>query len=190
MSKGKLQVDEISALTGYTITVPSSNSIITTTGGSMVAPGSVLQVKMARSGPAVQLINSATPVAITGLSVAITPYYATSLMVFSVQIQSNYRYVSSFSIFKDGAATVSTSGQTNSNEANMHVTTFLGNNRENECWSMPMQFSEVAGSTAARTYQVYATSAWGGTITQLAVNDRNGPDMAGFCHMMVMEVAQ
>lgn len=190
MSRGLLQVDTLEAATGQTISVPAGNSIFATSTGSIVAPGTPLQIQYARSGPTRQIIASTTPVAVTGLSVTMTPEFANSLILINVQIQSNYTYVASFSVFKDGVTMVSTSGTTNSNEPNMNITTYLGFDRTNEFWSMPVQFSEVAGSTSSRTYQVYATSAWQGTAKSLAINDRDSSDMAAFSYMSVMEIAQ
>lgn len=190
MTIGRLQVDTLEALSGSTITVPVNNAIVASSNGSLVAPGTLLQSQFARSGPTRQTISSATPVAVTGLSITIAPLYANSLILVSAQIQSNYTYVCSFAVFKDGVSMVSTSGQTNSNEANMNFTTYLGTNRTNEFWSMPLRFSETAGSTDARTYQIYATSAWQGTPTTLYINNRDSSDMAAFSYMTVMEIAQ
>lgn len=164
--------------------------ITVASGASMYAPGSIVQMQFARSGPTKQTINSATPTAVTGLSVSITPKSASSIIYIQCQISTNAPHVSSFGVFKDGAKTVSTTGFTNSNEDGMQFTTYVGSDTTGYLWCFPLMHYEVAGSTAARTYQVYATAAWVGTSRALTINDRDTTDMAGFSYMTVMEVAQ
>jgi hypothetical protein len=178
-----LQVSEIAASGGSGIvTVPANNLLY--------ASGSILQVQTASSGPARQTISSTVAVAITGLSVEFTPLFATSRIVVHAQISTSATYVSSFAVFKNAVNTTSTVGFTNSDEANMNFTVYNGADSSEFLYSFPLIWSEIAGSTAVRTYQIYGSSAWAGSTRALHINNRNSNDMASFSHMIVTEVAQ
>jgi hypothetical protein len=148
----------------------------------------VVQIKTAMSGPARQVISSITPVALTGLSISFTPKYTSSIIIIEAQIITNLAYVSSFGVFRDGVATVNTTGQTNTNEPNMQSTTFTGSTTTDWLWSLPLLYSEISGSTNTRTYQIFGTSGWSNTAYSLIINNRNANDMASFSHMTVMEL--
>lgn len=188
----KLRVNEITHKTGTgNVVVPTGNKIVGTDVGSVYAPGSVIQVAYASSGPARQTISSGTPVAITGLSVEFTPKFANSLIVINAQISSNLVHVSSFGVFQDGVSVVSTSGQSNSNEPNMNVTTYIGSSSAGEMWCIPIIWGGSAGSTTPRTYDIRGTARWAdGTIYALQINNRDSNDMASFSAMTVTEIAQ
>lgn len=176
------------------LTISGSGSL-TTSGSSLVSyPGAVLQVQAARSGPARQTINSTSPTLITGLSIAFTPKKVGSLLIFNCQISSSLTHVTSFAIFKDGAATVSTSGQTNTNEANMQVTSYHAvyptDTNNDVIWQTAMMHYETVDNLTTRTYGVYGTAAWGGTTYNLHINNRNSNDMASFSYFTIMEIAQ
>jgi hypothetical protein len=103
-------------------------------------------------------------------------------------ISGSQTHVSSYGIFKDGVATVSTSGQNNTNEPNMHTTQYIGTATTDYIYQVPIMHSEIAGSTNARTYGVYGTSGWAGTLYTLYINNRGSNDMASFSHMTIFEV--
>ena len=166
-----------------------SNIITVPTGHTLYAPGHIVQVQTAVIGPARISISSTSPTAVTGLSVSITPKNANSRMVVYAAVHGSSTYVNSYAIFKDGIATVSTSGQTNNNEANMQITTYKNSSSNDLLWVEPLMHTELSGSTAARTYQVYVTSGWSGTTYTTHINNRNSNDMAGFSYMWVMEIA-
>lgn len=174
------------------------NGDLTVTGdatvtGKLDAPGTVVQVQYAVSGPARQTIASLTPVAITGLSINFTPKYSDSLIIIEANIASSATYVTSFGIFKDGNKTVSTSGFVNYNEADMQITLYGGTpatDSGNNMKQTTIKHFETSGNTNARVYAVYATSGWGGAIYNLYINNRAGNDMASFSTMTVTEVAQ
>jgi hypothetical protein len=186
-----LRVSTLTARTGTgNVAVPTGNKIVGVDIGSVYAPGSVIQVAYASSGPARQIINTTTPTLVTGLSIVFTPRYANSLIVVQAQIMSNLAHVSSFAVYQNGAATVSTAGQTNQNEPNMNVTTYIGGAGLDELWCIPVIWGGSAGNTSSRTYAIYGTAGWAGTTYALNINNRNSNDMAGFSTMIVMEVAQ
>ena len=154
--------------------------------------GTVIQMASASSGPAKQTFTSTTPVVITGLSVDFTPRRSDSKIIITSSLCSNITYVCSFGIFQDGSATVSTSGQTNSNEANMNITTFTGASTTNTSllYTVSMSVTLDSGSTIQRTYDVRGTSGWGGAAYALSINNRSANDMAAFSTMIIYEVTQ
>lgn len=178
-----LRVSQITTPTGSgLITVPSDNLLY--------APGTVLQVASTSSGPTRQTISSTVAVAIDGLSILFTPRFDTSRIVVQAQISTTATYVASFAVFRNGVNTTSTAGFTNSEEANMNFTTYTGPNSADVLYCFPMLWSELAVTTAARTYQIYGSSAWAGTATTMYINNRASNDMASFSHMIVTEIAQ
>lgn len=177
----------VGQLKGLTV----NNNIITVPSGhNLVQPGMLLQLLTSRSGPARQVISSTSPVAVDGLSITMTPKFSNSLIFIQAQVSTNAPYVWSLGIFKDGVATVNTSGQTNSNEPNMQVTGYWGTDSTDSMYTVPVIHYEIANSTTQRTYQVYATSAWSGSTRSMQINNRNSNDMASFSHIVVMEIAQ
>lgn len=153
------------------------------------APGTIVQVQTVRSGPARQTISSTSPVAISGLSIAFTPKFATSKIIIVSNVVHSKGYVMSFGYYKGGSKVVSTSGYTNSNEPNMNVTYYDGNGNGSLVNSTIMH-EEDALNTTARTYTLRATSGWSGTTYTMYINSRSTNDMASFSYMTVYEVAQ
>lgn len=149
--------------------------------------GNVLQVKRAYAGPARQTIASINPVLISGLSIDITPISALSTMIITANITASNGFVISFGIFKNGAATVSTTGQTNSNEPNMQATSYIRNDNAYYTSTMVMHY-EASVDTTTRTYAVYGTSGWANVTYTFYVNDRSTSNMACFSTIDVMEV--
>jgi hypothetical protein len=175
---------------GNLIAVASGNRLVGADTGSVCAPGTTVQVANSISGPTRYTFNSATPQVVTGLSIAFTPRFSTSLILVRASISGSNSYVNSYGVFKDGVATVSTAGQTNLNEPNMQVTQHLGTTTTDWIYQVPVMYYETAGSTAVRTYAIYVTSAWAGTPVLTYVNNRASNDMASFSYMSVMEIAQ
>jgi hypothetical protein len=156
--------------------------------GGFKVPGTIVQVKTAQTTSVRQTISSASPVEITGLSISFTPFFNDSRIIIMANISGSQTYVNSYGIFRNGAVTVSTSGQTNSNEPNMHVTQFTGSTTSEYIYQVPVVHSEISGSTTARTYAIYGTSAWSGTVYPLYINNRGSNEMASFSHMTIFEV--
>lgn len=148
----------------------------------------ILQIKTSSSGPSRQVINSTSPIPITGLSVSLKPYKSDSLIIIRSQIITNAVHVSSFGVYKDGQPTVDTSGYTNTNQPNMQITTYIGSSTNNELWNKHLIWSEESGSVESRVYQIYATAGWSGSTYSLQINNRNSNDMASFSHIVVMEI--
>jgi len=153
------------------------------------SPGTIVQVQTVRSGPARQTISSTSPVAISGLSITFTPKFATSKIIIVSHVSHSVGFVMSFGYYKGSSKVVSTSGYTNSNEANMNTTWYMGNNN-GLIVNTPVIHEEDAISTSARTYTLRATSGWAGTTYTMYINNRSSNDMASFSYMTVYEVAQ
>lgn len=149
--------------------------------------GNILQVKRAYAGPTIQTVATLTPVLMAGLSIDITPISALSTMIITANVVASNGFVISFGIYKDGVATVSTAGQTNSNEPNMQVTSYIRNDNNYFTSTMVMHY-ESSLNTNSRNYAVYGTSGWGGVVYTFYVNNRNPADMACFSTIDVMEV--
>ena len=171
-------------------TSTGTGSIVIPAGNTLYAPGHVVQVQVATSGPALQTINNTLPVAVTGLSIDFTPISATSRILIQIQLATAATFVTSYGIYRDGSPTVDTTGFTNLSNPNMQLTTYIGSNVDSEMWSVPIMWSEIAGSTDMRTYALYASSSYSATISNLRINNRGSNDMASFSHMTIMEIAQ
>ena len=171
-------------------TSTGTGSIVIPAGNTLYAPGHVVQVQVATSGPALQTINNTLPVAVTGLSIDFTPISATSRILIQIQLATAATFVTSYGIYRDGSPTVDTTGFTNLSNPNMQLTTYIGSNVDSEMWSVPIMWSEIAGSTTMRTYALYASSSYSTTISNLRINNRGSNDMASFSHMTIMEIAQ
>ena len=168
----------------------ASNRFGTIYGSQSAIAGTVVQIQNATSGPARQTITSSSAVAITGLSVSFTPKYANSIILIEADICGSHTYVNSYGIFRDAAPTVSTTGQTNSNEANMQATQYIGSTSSDLIYSVALRHYETSANTSARTYAVYCTSGWSGVAYSTYINNRASNDMAGFSYMTVTEIAQ
>lgn len=170
------------------ITLNGTNGITFGNGSTLGASEkNILQVRQAITTPAIQTISSLTPVTITGLSISFTPLLSTSRLIITTNVTYTTTLVVSLGIFKDGAATVSTTGQTNTNEANMNFTNYIRNNSGFITQAFFIH-SEISGSTTARTYDVRLTAGWSGTLYTTYVNNRGSNDMAGISTMEIMEV--
>jgi hypothetical protein len=176
-----LSLKEITGIDGKTSVEP---------GSFLIAPGNILQVQTAFSGPARQTISSTIPVLIDGLNISISPYKADSIILIQTLITGSLTHVNSIGILKNLANTVSTIGQTNSNEPNMQVTTYFGDAVNTSMRNSFLTWSEVAGSTLQRTYSCYTTSGWSGTTYTTHINNRNENNTAAFSYMIAMEIGQ
>jgi hypothetical protein len=176
------------------LSINGSGSLSTTGTSFVTYPGAVLQVQAARSGPTKYVITSATPTLITDLSIMFTPKKVGSLLIFNALITSTLTHVTSFGIFKDGTATVSTTGFTNTNQPDMQATSYLAetstDTREDTLHQTSLMHYETVTSLAAATYGVYGTAGWDGTARSLHINNRSDSAMASFSYFTIMEVAQ
>ena len=136
-----------------------------------------------------QTIRSATPQPITGLSVTLTPKEVGSVIEVVAYVSTNANYVSSFGVFRDGLPTVSTNGNPNENNMQFTVFPYTGSISPNHMYMLPLYHYEVVNDRTPRTYQVYGTSAWRGTLYRLIINDRYDSDMRSFSYMTVREIS-
>ena len=168
----------------------ATNRFGTIYGSQSAIAGTVVQIQNAVSGPARQTITSTSAVAVTGLSVTFTPKYSNSIILIEADICGSHTYVNSYGIYRDAAATVSSTGQTNNNEPNMQATQYIGTSSNDLIYSVALRHYETSANTSARTYAVYCTSGWSGAAYSTYINNRASNDMAGFSYMTVTEIAQ
>jgi hypothetical protein len=176
---------------GNTVTIDniiSNLSFKQTTAGKFYVPGTIIQVKTAQTTAARQTISSTNPVLITGLVLPFTPFFEDSRIIIMANISGSHTHVNSYGVYKDSQPTVSTSGHTNNNQPNMHVTQYIGTTTADYMYQVPVVHSEISGSTNTRTYAIYATSGWSNGSYTLYINNRASNDMASFSHMTIFEV--
>ena len=183
----ELSVGQLKGLTvnNNTITVPSGHKIY--------EPGSVVQVLYATSGYTNQTITSTTPVALSGMSITITPKFATSRIVIQAAVNASWTYVSSIHVFRNG----STLGTSHANNSQTGGSTSIWTRYDNvldqstgSVITYPLLFSDVPGTTSALTYDLRANSGWAGGSNTFYFNNRGSNDMLSSSHMTVMEIAQ
>ena len=162
---------------GSTLTV--DNIVGATTAGTVKMPaGSILQIQRAQIGGDVYTTSS-SPVA-TGLERAITPKFATSLLM--VQLLGGNSYVAGGQqidayLYKDGS-------NVNSVGTGRWVSIKSTSNHQHGGYSA-VHF-ETAGNTSSRTYQVYFDINSGTAYFQ----DTPGGNNEYLVHLVVMEIAQ
>jgi hypothetical protein len=174
--------------------LPANNFRISLASGSSLSiPGSIVQVGVANTGFVNQTITSATPQQITGLSISITPRSSANLIIVDSVISASWSHVASAHVFKDGVNVTPAHGGNNqsggTNAIWTHYASAFGTSAD-KVMPFPLQWYEVSGSTATRTYSIRANSGWAGGADSLFINNRNSLDMLGSSWMRVMEVAQ
>lgn len=174
------------AVNNNTITVPS--------GHRLYAPGSVVQVQYATSGFVNQTINSASPQPLSGLSVVITPRFASSALLIEGVVSASWSYVSSIHIFKNGTDLIPNHGGNNqSGGATALWTHYLSSQeaaRANQLFPFSVLYRDFPGTTGALTYDFRANSGWSGGSEAFFLNNRTGTDMLSSSYIKVTEVAQ
>tara|TARA_R100001460_G_scaffold100269_1_gene143810 strand:+ start:649 stop:1134 length:486 start_codon:yes stop_codon:yes gene_type:complete len=149
-----------------------------TSGNGVAIPGHVVQVQRSSIGGNITTTSS-SPVA-SGLECAITPKSATSLI--QVQLLGGRSYVQSsqqldVSLFKDGSNTNSVGG---GRWESVYSTTNHHHGGYSAC------YFETAGSTNARTYQVYFDIGSGTGYFNNSPSNNN----EYLVHLVVQEIAQ
>jgi len=163
------------------------NNIQNASGGTNTSLGKVLKVVYATTGFNRQTINSSTPVAVSGLSVSITPTSATNKILIMGNLRGTYTYVASLTLYRNGSPTISNHGG-NSSSGIADVTLYNGNNNAGLMRSSSFLFQDAPGSTSTQTYQIYACSVWPGAQPNFFINDRNSTDMLSQSHICAMEI--
>ena len=173
-----------------------TNLITLQSGHKLYAPGGVVQVQTATTGFVRQTISSSTPVAITNLSVTITPVYATSNILIMGMISGSWTYVTGLHIYRNGSDVTSNHGgndQTGGSNAfiTRYHTTYGNDSTDDNCMQNSILFQDSPNSTSALTYQFYINSGWSGGTSTFRVNDRNNSvNMLSTSYITAMEIAQ
>ena len=152
------------------------------------APGAIVQVAYADTGPNKYTISAQDITAITGLSISFTPKFSNSRIVLQANIHSDQFYVSTFGFLKNGGYLAS---NTNTNSAGSISTNYHWDSGNNGgMWTCSYAYSDFPNTTSAITYAAAACSSWGGTVVSLQINDRGSSDMRSISSMIIMEIAQ
>jgi hypothetical protein len=169
-----------------TITVPSGHKIY--------EPGSVVQVVYASSGFVNQTINSASPVALTGLSAIITPKFANSMILIEGVVSASWSYVSSIHIFKNGTDLIPNHGGNNQSGGATalwtHYQSSQESDRPNQVFPFPVLYRDFPNTTSSITYDFRANSGWSGGAVAFYLNNRSSADMLSSSYIKLTEVAQ
>lgn len=171
------------------VRIASGSKIVGTEQGQIYAPGSVIQMQQVQTAATVYSFSAADITPITGLSITITPKFATSALVLQSMINTSATYVSSYGFLRNSRYLVNSTATNNSNSAGAMATLYHGTNILTDMWNVYLQYIDIAGSTDPITYQVAGCSSWAGTNFTLYVNDRNTSDMRSISSMIIMEIA-
>lgn len=157
---------------------------------------SILQVVSATSGFVNQTINSTTPVALSGLSVTITPFFTTSKILILGCVQASWTYVASMHIYKTIPTPydiIGNHGGNNQTGGSSALWTYfdqgIGLGTDSSI-PFPVYYLDTVVTTKPTTYAFYANSGWSGATNNFYLNNRSGGDMLGSSYICVMEIAQ
>lgn len=189
-----LRVNTITARTGSgNVALPAGNRLVSTESGALVAPGMVLQAVYATSGFVNQTFNSATPVALTGMTATITPRFANSQILVQAMVTASWTYVASIHVFRNGVNVIPDHGGNNQTGGANALWTFYDQGigiGGGSVLTFPVLYAETPGVTSALTYSLRANSGWSGGTNVFSLNNRNDQDMLGSSTMVVMEIAR
>jgi hypothetical protein len=170
-----------------------TNAIQTVDGKPLLnSTGSVIQVVSANTGFVRQTITSTTPQAITGLSATINPTSSSNKILIQAMLVCSYTYVCGIHIYRNGSDLIPNHGETlqtgGATAYWIHYQSSQETARDNQIFSMPIDYLDSPGTTSALTYQIYANSGWNGGSSSLYINDRAGQDMLSCSNIVLMEI--
>ena len=173
-----LKVNTIQPESGSTINIPSGNKL-TGAAGSIVAPGSVIQV-VSTTVQAQTTTTSQNTFDATSTAATITPTSATSKVL--VLVSSGLFWLNGSG---GGSATIYRNGSNIHPQTGKYfVRTYpTGSTSIALQTTGPMSYLDSPASTSALTYTVYIQATWGGTVQWGSTNN----DCAT---MTLMEIAQ
>ena len=162
--------------------------------GTRWLAGEVVQAKYANNNWAYQTISSATPVALTGLSLSITPKFANSIILIQGMVTASWTYVSSLHIYRDGTELIANHGSNSQSGGATALWTHYQSSQEasrpNQVFPFPVLYADSPNSTSSITYDFRANSGWSGGTEILYLNTRESNDMRGTSTISVMEIRQ
>lgn len=163
-----------------------------TSSGGILSP--VIQTVYATSGYTGQTIVSTTPVALTGMSVTITPKFTTSKIIITGVVAASWTYVSSLHVYRSGTTLGTSHGSNNQSGGSTSIWTHYQSSQEssraNQVFPFPVLVVDSPNSTAALTYDFRANSGWSGGTETFYFNNRDAQDMLSSSWIMVQEVKQ
>jgi hypothetical protein len=189
------------------VTVPiiysPNKRIDVVSGTTLYSPGTVLQTVNVRSDarPTYSLLATGDGSSITQLGLTVVPKFSTSLLLMMWTINYEVSYNMVFSVFKDGAL-ITTSGYEsyNSYAGNQRWSGFAAGmyNEAGNTDSTPshvfIQYADLAGSTASRTYTPLARTSDATALSFLLNRSAGAVGQDNYENMIstgiLMEIAQ
>tara|TARA_B100000989_G_scaffold200023_1_gene151170 strand:- start:210 stop:806 length:597 start_codon:yes stop_codon:yes gene_type:complete len=159
-----LKINNLDTASGTTITIPTGKTLIGTDGGSIKAPGSIIQVVQTTPASTTHITFSSTPPTMVEASVAlrvtITPKYANSLLRlnFSALIGGrNSGAIMGYKFFDitNSSNVGSSSLGTGSNRTFVNASVRNASSDVNDRIHLNMTAYQAATNTNARTYGIY-----------------------------------
>lgn len=155
--------------------------------GSIYIPGSIVQVKHARTAPTRYAIATQDISAIPELTINISPKFSNSAILITAMINSSSQHVSTFGFLKNDAFIINNS---NTNSAGSILTVYDGQDTNDYMYGQYIEFLDYPATTGSVNYKAAASASWGGSIRTLYINDRLSNDMRSVSSMTVWEIAQ
>ena len=173
-SGGSVTLDSASTSLDFTHTLPAETGTIITTSATTgvnaaalstgtvpfarLPAGSIVQTVYARTDvrSTYSSTNSGNGTTVTDLNISITPRSATNRLIIQWMINGELHQDNVFLIHRDGAL-ITTAGEEGRNSINNnrwtgYATGFYDQNEDSTPSNWLIQYSQIAGSTAARTY--------------------------------------
>jgi len=135
-----------------------------------------------------QAIASVNPVAISGLSITVTPKSSSSKFLIMAVINGSLTYVNSTILYRNSSKILTHAG--NNNEPGAMATTYIGSSTTDYMHQQVINYLDTPGTTSAITYTVRTTSGWAGSTYTTYVNDRASNDMRTPSTLTILEFAE
>jgi len=144
---------------GSTLRLPTGSRIVGTDTGSFHAPGSIVQTVYLRSDTLTSYAsnNSGDGTTMSALGITITPKSATNRLICQWMINGEIHHDNVFLIHRDGAL-ITTAGEEGRNSVSNNrwvgyaAAVYDGNDTASTPCNWTLTYSQIAGSTTARTY--------------------------------------
>ena len=144
---------------GSTLRLPTGSRIVGTDTGSFHAPGSIVQTVFLRTDTLTSYAsnNSGDGTTVAALGITITPKSATNRLICQWMVNGEMGHDNVFLIHRDGAL-ITTAGEegrnslSNSRWVGYVAGVYDGNDTSTTPCNWTLTYSQIAGSTTARTY--------------------------------------
>lgn len=175
--------------------VSPTNQITVASGHTFYAPGHIIQVQTVNKLDTF-VTNSTSYVAVSGLSVAITPKFATSnILIMSCVNGNSQNRGGTLQLWRNGSAILMPTNYSNRGPTNIGTLwTGDGAGDTGMMFGVSTNLLDSPATTSTLTYQIYARSidgTAGGTRINYTADDTDGTDYArAVSTLTLMEIAQ